>query len=921
MERLRGFGRRFRFPWRTARRIRSDVDDELAFHLAAKTEALMSKGLSRDAAHAEALRQFGDMDSARRKLVQEDRRGERRSMMLRMLDDLARDMRFAGRSLVRTPAFSLVAVVVLAIGIGVLSMMLNLISLFAFPPALVENPQSLRAVYSRDLDRPGNWPSFSFAEYEAMRAGTSVLSGLSAYEIDTVGIVSGELTERVLAAFVSADYFETLGVPLNRGRSFTLAEEAGDEPASVVISHELWVSRGSNPDILGSTLIVGGEPLVVVGIAPARFTGTVRLLAPQVWLPVAFLSQPGLQEAGVGLRGLGSRNLMLVGRLASGYGDENLAGELAALAARTARAGLGPDATSYTYIATSVPRMSVSNAPEDNTWLVFPIAILLAMGSVVLMIGCLNLANMCLARGVGRRAEMAIRRSLGSGRPRLIRQLLTEGLLLSIIGGIVGFFGALVVTRWLARNAESLAPSGLNLLVDVRLDFTVALATAGICVLATLLFALGPAWRITGRPDMAGLKLNAGTGGLHARPGTRRLAAPRNLMIVAQVALSLVMLVAGGLFLRASATASGKTPGISVESSLVAEVDPGLAGNDEPRSRELLSRLLERLRTLPGIEGAASTSLVPFTGTSRNRTVQRAGSGPGDEFVPSVLYAVSDGYFDSLRMPLLQGRDFTAAEARFADGPPVAIIDETLARRLFSDQSAIGRFVQFPPRPNTEPVWMEVVGVAAGKLHGLRDTSPSPHIYRPAGQAFQSNVYVHLALEPGIDDPESMLGAVRTAIRSIDSDLSIMQLSTLRDLFDRNPNLWIVRFGGTLFMWLGLTALFLALVGVYGVTAFLISQRMREFGVRMALGATRQRLTRQILREYTRTGLLGLVVGLALAIAIGRLLGSMLFEVSSADPLVLAVSAAILGSTATLAAYLPVRRASRIEPTAALRYE
>jgi putative ABC transport system permease protein len=531
---------------------------------------------------------------------------------------------------------------------------------------------------------------------------------------------------------------------------------------------------------------------------------------------------------------------------------------------------------------------------------------------------------MFLARGATRRTEMAIRQSLGSGRARLMRQLLTEGLLLSLLGGIVGLVFTYMLGLWIASSSMVIVPFDAILVVDTSPNLPVLLATACACIAATLLFGFGPAWHVTGRHLVRGLR--DGTGGddafLAGRQKIGRYFAPRTLLIVAQISLSLVMLVAGGLFLRAAMLAADATPGFGIESSLLVELDPSLMTYDEARTREIYAQVLERLRSLPGIEGAAVTSAVPFSGVSNTVGVDVAGRTSGEGVSTAYRYVVGDGYFDSLRMPLLRGREFTAAESSFAQNAAVAIIDEPLARELFPDQDPLGRFVQLSSRdPATARQQLEIVGIAPGTRHRLSDISPASHIYLPAGQTYIPSMHIHVSVGDSIADPVALFAPVREAIRQVDPALPVLRLSTLQDFLDDNPELWLVRFAGTLFTWLGVAALFVALVGVYGVTAFLTARRTREIGVRMALGATRDRVLRLIVGEQLGVAAAGLLLGLVLAGAVAQLLSGLLYQVRAIDPIVFLSATAFLAIAATLATYLPARRASRVQPTAALRYE
>lgn len=921
MGRLRGFGRRFRFPWRSARRIRRDVDDELAFHMAEKIEALEREGMTPEEAREEALRQFGDVETARRRLVDDDRRGERYSRWRTMLDDFARDTRHACRSLRRSPGFTVVAVLVLALGIGVVCAAFSLVNVMALKPVMIDEPGRVLGIFAMRPQRRGYRP-FSYAEYRELQERSEAFSSVAAYRIIDAGVEEGDVTRRVEAALVSANYFETLGVPIARGRAFTLAEERGEAPPTAVVSHAFWVRNGADPDILGSVVRVNGEPFVVVGIAPRGFTGTMALFAADIWVPLASMGRIRLADGGeaIPFRDPEARSLLLLGRLEDGASVDSARTALAALAPRIGANVPDSNGARYSYVAGKLGRFSYGAGPTGDEDVLGGAVVPFALSCVVLLIACLNLANMCLARGASRRTEMAVRQSLGSGRARLVRQLLTEGLLLAALGGAVGLIWAYWATTWIADSFVNAVPVDTTIVVDLRPDVRVLLVTTATCVAATLLFGLAPAWRVTGTDVLGGLKEAAGAVSFGGR-GSRTLLSGRSIMLVSQIALSLVMLTAGGLFVRSALVAASATPSFSLDSTLLVELDPSLAGYAETRSRAVYAQVMQRLRALPGVEHAGMTSLVPMSGITHDLVVRPAGLAPGERGASTLYAVIDDGYFDALGLPLLRGRKFTSAEIATGSGPRVAIIDEPLAERLFPDADALGRQIRLAsPNPDA-PIVMDVVGIVPGSPGPNFDPAPRSHLYLPFGQDYRSDMHALIAVGEHAGDPMRMLETIRGEIREIDPALPVLSLTTMRALLDENWSLWIIRIGGRVFTLLGAMALLLAMVGLYGVTAFLMASRTREIGVRMALGAGRGDVLRQMLRETVALTVFGLVVGWVLALAVGRLLSSMLYDVSPADPLVLVSVTALLAAAATLASYLPVRRASRIEPTAALRYE
>jgi len=919
MERLRGFPRRFRFPWRAAAEIRRDVDDELAFHLAAKTDALQHEGLSAEAAREEALRQFGDLAATREQLVAEGRRDERESQVFRVVDDLWRDVRMAARSLRRSLGFTVVAVLVLALGIGVVSGAFHLVNLYALKPALIESPEKVLGVYSVHPEKGGRL--FSYPEYTELRGRIQALSVLAAHSMGDAGIEEGDVTRRAGAMFVSADYFDALGVPPALGRGFTLAEERGDEPATVVVSYDFWVRNGADPNLLGSLVRVNGEPLVIVGIAARSFTGTMALLGPDLWLPLAAIERIGDDEDTLpDLTDPRSRPLFLFGRLADGATAAETDAELTALTSLSATNLPESNGDRYSYVAAKLARTAMISAPSREQESIAGLLLPIAMSAIVLLIACLNLANMFLARGASRRTEMAIRQSLGSGRLRLVRQLLAEGLLLATAGGVTGLIWTYWATSWVTASASRIVPLGITLTVDTGPDLRLLLVTAGTCVVAALLFGFGPAWRVTGTDVLSGLKESAGNVQFKRRR-TRTIVSGRGILMIAQIALSLAMLAAGGLFIRSAVTAANAMPSFDLDSTLLVELDASLAGNEETRVRALYAQVLERVRAVPEIADASIASLVPFSGITHDVWVQRAGAPSGESTAFGYYSVIGDDYFNALDAPMLRGRSFTAAEAASDTGPRVAIVSEPLARRLFPDADALGRQIQVAPDAGEKAVALEIVGIAPGLPAADFDPAPRQHLYVPFGQAYTPGMSMLVAARETVADPARLLDTIRNEIREVDPALPVLSLMTMREYRDKNWSLWFTRIGGQLFTLLGLVALFMAMVGLYGMIAFLMERRTREIGIRMALGATRGAVLRQVMRESMRLTAVGIALGLALALGAGQVLSSQLYGVSPADPWVLLGASSLLALAAIVAAWLPASRALRVQPSAALRHE
>jgi predicted permease len=824
---------------------------------------------------------------------------------------------------------------VLAVGIGANSAAFSLVNVLLMRPVLVANAEDVVAIFARSVEPPSGWSGFSYPEYADLRDLNRTFSDLAAFTLTDVGLAGGGVTRRVRADFVSANYFRTLGVPVARGREFTATEEASPGDAAVaIVSHGYWARHGRDPGMLGSVLQINGEAVAVVGIAAERFTGH-NPISPELWMPLGIVERfgrGGFAGASPRLDDRENRRLLptLFGRIEADASRADVETELDVFAARSHAQDPPADGARHDYVAAPLPRFSIGNAPdaaEESLFVAVLAAVLAGLSGVVLLIACINLANMFLARGAGRRTEIAIRQALGGGRLRLVRQLLVEGLLLALAGGAAG----LLLAYWAVRGLLSSIPTTVAIgalqpeTFDVRPGLFVLSATLVSSLVATVLFGLGPAWKISG--DVAGtLKEIAGGHVASMSARARALLAPRNLLIIAQVALSLALLTAGGLFLRGTLEAGRATPGFALEPIALAELDPSLLGYDEPRSREIFRGALERARALPGVESASLASLVPFDSTSIRREVQAAGGGSSDSSI-AYYYVVADDYFRTLALPVLAGRTFTGAEASFAGGNAVAIIDEPLAEQLFGGAGqALGRLIEFPSRvPSTVTPAVEIVGVVPGTRHRMTERAPSAHVYLPFGQVpfaqrFGATMYLHVraAAERG---PAALLEPLRDTLMAVDSALPVLSLQTMVEHRDGGLFMWGVRAGGRIFSMLGALALFLAVVGAYGVKAFLVTRRTREIGVRMALGATAGDVMRQMLRESLGLTAAGLAIGLLLAAAVARLLSALLYGVDAVDPLVLTASAGVLAAALLLAAYLPTRRATRIDPTTALRHE
>ena len=835
------------------------------------------------------------------------------------MTSLVQDVRYALRLLRKSPGFTTVAVLVLALGIGANAAMFSLVNAFLLRPLAGSEDGVLYGVYSHDRTKPDDWRAFSYPNYRDIRDGNEVFGALLAHDLTMVGIREAGETRRAMAGLVSANYFKAMGVRVSEGRAFLPEEEEpGSDVPVVIVSHGYWERAGADPHLLGKTVNVNGREITIVGITPAGFTGTTALVSPELWLPLGLYESTMMQLDKKSTGHLADRSnhtLMLVGRLKAGMTPTLAEDRLATLAKGLEQAYPGENKDQALTLR-PVARMSVSTRPHDDSELRAPAVLLLGMAGVVLLIACLNLANMLLARGEARRKEIAIRIAIGSGRGRIVRQLLTEALVLSAMGGAGGLLLAVWSTAALMRTIGPYMP--IELVFDSRPDVRVLAVTFALCVLSAVVAALGPGLRLTRRDTVDDLKEQAG----EARGvAGRRLVSPRNLMVTAQVALSLVLVTAAGLFIRGAARASEADPGFRLDGEVVVELDPSLAGHSEARARETYRALVERVRALPEVEAASLASIVPFGMFTIARNVAPLGTAvDGDGAVSAIYTAAGTDYFRTLGLSVLRGRDFTASETEARSGVHVALVNEPLAQKLWPGADALGQTLQVRSDSGVEAV--EVVGIVPGLRHEMFDKVAGPQVYVPVGSHYQPNLNLHVRARGGSRDAEAgLLQTLRGEVRAVDPALPVVELRTMRAHRDASIILWAVRTASRLFTVFGLLALFLAVVGVYGVKSYVVAQRTREFGIRMALGASPGDVRRLVLGEGVRLLAVGLVLGLALSGLVAKGLSGMLYEVSAVDPATFTLAPLLLALATLLACELPARRATRVAPITALRHE
>jgi predicted permease len=862
---------------------------------------------------------------------------------------MVQDLKFAVRQLFKAPGFTIAAVTVLALGIGANTAVFSLVNTLFFAPPAYARPHEMVQLFSQDKKDPRKFRGFSYPTYRDIREQNTVFSDAMSFNLALIGLGQKGDTRRAFAGIVSSNYFSVLGVPLARGRAFVPEEETPGRNAPVVIvSYMYWQKHGLDPNVLGSQLFINGRSFTIVGITPKGFVGTMQILSPEVWLPMSVYDQVANDfesEKKTTIDDRKGTQLRIMGRLKPGLTAAAAKPALEGLAANLEKA-YPVEQKDQTFMAERVSRNTVSNKPGSDGGIKAIAPLLLGMAVVVLLVACLNLANMMLARGTARRKEIAIRLALGGSRWRIVRQLLTEGFALAVLGGVGGLILGLWSSDLLVGSMRKLMP--LDIIWLTGPNPAILAATFGFCLLGTLMFALGPALKISRSAVVTDLKEHAGEDVVRRR--WKFL--PRNPLVVVQIAFSLALLTAAALFIRGASKAASVDTGLKPGASYVLEVDASLAGYEPKRAQELYENLSARLAALPGVEHASISSIVPFGMFELSRSVQRAGLRPGPDAKPATAAeglafevawnSVGADYFSTVGLPLVRGRAFTEAEAT-RPGPKVAIIDEVLAKKLWPDGDALGQRIQYAGENapvakrdggahiggsadlnegEKQEETIEIVGIVPATRHALFEKEPAGGIYLPFARGFQSDISFFVRFRSLASGNEVVTAdLLRRAVRDVDPSIPIISLRTFAQHLDSNLDLWLVRAGAALFSIFGGLALGLAVVGLYGVKAYSVARRTREIGIRMALGAKPAAVLRLIMGEGSIMLLGGIALGLFLAAATGKILSGILYEVGALDPIAFTAAPMLLAIATLVATWLPARRAARLNPVEALRYQ
>jgi putative ABC transport system permease protein len=849
---------------------------------------------------------------------------------------MIQDFKFAFRQLLKSPGFTSIAVLTLALAIGVNSAIFALINGAALRSPVPLRPAEVVNVFTAKQSANRDYRQFSYDEYRAVREGGSdVFADVASLEFSLAGIGEEQNMRRSFVFLTSENFFSLMGIKPIVGRFYNAEECRPNSNTPVVVaSYGFWQRMGGRKDFVGSNIRLNGQPYTVIGVTPEGFSGTNVLVSPELWVPLGLYSQVGSAFSDqVTLNDLAQPKnyaLNVVARLKPGLTVESAKPRLSVIAQRLTSIQ-PPDAAGARELQVQTPsRFSLSTQPEDDGPVALVALLLAGMAGAVLLIASLNLANMLLARGAARAKEIALRLALGATRWRIVRQLLCEGLLLALIGGAAG----MVVSSWsndlLMRSfASLLGGMNLSIVLHVHPDLTVLAVTFLFCLIATLLFSLGPALKATRLDLVSDLKQQTGEPAHVGR--FNRFFAPRHILVMAQIALSLMLLFSAGLFLHGALQAGGLNPGFEPRGGLVAEMDFSLGKKDPIAARRLMFAAVQRARQLPGVRAAALSTMVPYGNFTNTRRIMPANEAPAaktdtnapDPGASGLFTAITPGYFEAIGVRLLRGRDFTATEAENKDSLRVAILDEEMANKLFPKGDALGQRVRYtqPPADGSSSE-MEVVGIVSKHRHDVQNDTLMRRLFVPLAQRYSANTYLHVRFSS--TDRRVVAANVaplRQALRSVDPDLPILRIIPFSDLLEKSVGLWIVRLGAVLFGVFGGIALLLAVVGVYGVKAYAVARRTREIGIRMALGAHRGDVFALIMKQGALQTGFAVAVGLLLSLGAGRVLSQILYNVSPTDPGSLAIATIMLAAAALLACFLPARRATRVNPMTALRTE
>jgi predicted permease len=820
---------------------------------------------------------------------------------------LLADLRYACRTILHNPGFAIIAILSIALGVGLNAAMFSYVDAVLLRPLPV--PHAGRIVEVASTSPGTRVGAMSYPDYTDLRDQTRTLASLTCYALEPMGVSASRdaTAQMTLGVMISGNFFSGLGVEIPIGRGFRPEEDAvAGRDLVAVISHSLWERMyGSDPDIAGRKLRLNGAEFTIVGVAPAAFTGPEAFVLPDVYVPLHSYAQAIPNSSADYLTSRTRRSLTLYGRRNAGVSETQAQGELSIAARRLA--AQYPDSNRDRGV--TVMNYRTARFEQDPIDAVSAL-MLLAITALVLLIACANVANLVLGRGAARAREIAIRMAIGGSRWQLIRQMLTESLLLAFIGGAAGLavaYGAIQLFGLIRLPADF--PISLGVRMDTRLLIFSLAAT-----LATgILFGLLPALRST-RSDLAST-IKSGDQGPGKAAFWRGRLAGRNLLVMAQLTFSVVLLILSAFFVRGFAAARALNPGFRVDHTLFFSIDTTMVHYDENKTRDFYRKLEDRLREQPGVIDAAISWTIPFNAgqQSQHRLIVDGNQHKAGEDYPSAMSNTIDEHFLPLmENPILRGRGFDSRDT--AASPRVMVVNETLAARMWPNRDAVGQRLRLDAASGPD---VQVIGVVKDAKYMYWAEPPTMAMWLPFSQDFQSHAFVEVRTA---GDPAAMGAAARAQVRALDPDMPIVRMSTLGAFYE-DRFLMPPRLLAQMVSALGLVGLLIAVIGLYGVVAYSVSRRTREIGIRMAVGARPGNVLRMVIGQGLIFTVVGIVVGTAIAVSAGTVMQNFAVGVSTHDPAILSIVASILAAVMIAACWIPARRASRIDPTRALRQD
>jgi predicted permease len=878
--------------WR--KRKPSDFRAEIEAHLELETEQLKEQGLSEEEARMAARRAFGNVARAQERFYESGR--------WLWWDHLMQDVRFGLRMLAKNPGFTAVAVLTLALGIGTNTTFFSIIDgLLLRPPANVVAPERLVALYQTVAKGGvgGYMPVWSYPDYLYYRNRNTVLPELAAYSPIPVTIGAEGSNERTFGDIVSGNYFAVLGTKAYVGRMLDPTDDNPGSPLVAIASYEFWQSRlGRDPSAVGKPVTINGHLFILIGVAPKSTTDVGVQMAPAVWVPLC--AQPAINwpEPGA-LASRGTGWLTLLGRLKPGTTRQQALSQLSSLALQLDREHSAAEQGRGIAV-----EAAMRLPPFLRGGVTGFVVLLQVLGALLLLIPCSNLAGLMLARSWPRRNEITIRLAIGATRGRIIRQLLTEGMLTGLLSGAAAVLLAFGGTTLLTHLKP---PVGLPIAINFQPDLRILAFTLAVVIVTVLLVGAAPAARLsrTSLAPQLGRRNDSGDG---------RRSKGQRLLLLVQLSVSFLLLAGAGLCVRSLRNAAHIDPGFETQNILTFSISPALNGYSRAREAIFYRQLGEHLKSLEGVRSVSMAASLPLSYGEIQTLVGTAGPG-GAASQPVALdeNLVAPGYFETIGIPILRGRGFVDADR---DQNRVIIVNETLAHRFFPSQDPIGKQLALGDLQHTRSA--QIVGIVRDSKYRTLGEPAQPFLYEPLGTGFEGPAGTTVLARTSVA-PLTLILDIRKELRALDKDLPITKMETMGEHI--RSALWLARTTAVLFGIVGTIGMLLAMIGLYGTVAYSVARRTNEIGIRMALGAQRRDVLKMVVREGFLLTVAGMGIGLAVALAVTRFVSSLLYGISAADPLTFAAVALILTGVALLASYIPARRASKLDPMVALRDE